>query len=148
MNLAIIYPILAILAGAMTAYQPLVNARLVPHVGAPIWASFVSFAVGTVILFVLGLFINGKFMVLETDGLKWWMFVGGALGAFFVTVSIYIVPHLGVASMIALFIAGQLVAAALLAHFGILSAAPNPITWQKLFGMVLLAAGAVITLRN
>lgn len=148
MNIAIIFPILAIIAGAMTAYQPLINARLVPHVGAPIWASFVSFAVGTVILFALGMLMSGKFMALETDGLKWWMFIGGALGAFFVTVSIYIVPYLGVASMIALFIAGQLVAAALLDHFGVLSAEPNAITWQKLFGMVLLAIGAVITLRN
>ena len=45
MNMLIIYPILVFIAGAMTALQPLVNAKLSNHVDAPIWASFISFAV-------------------------------------------------------------------------------------------------------
>lgn len=147
MNIAIVFPILALIAGAMTAYQPLINAKLGQHLDSPIWASFVSFAVGTVILLIVGLMMNGKFMQWETVGLKWWMFVGGALGAMFVTVALYVVPYLGVAAMISLFIAGQLVMAALLDHFGVLSETANPITLMKLFGMVLLAIGAVITLK-
>ena len=148
MSIAIIFPVLALIAGVMTAYQPLVNARLGQHLDSAIWASFISFVVGTILLLIVGLMMNGKFMVVETQGLKWWMFVGGALGAFFVTVSIYIVPHLGVAAMIALFITGQLVAAAILDHFGVLSETANPITLTKLFGMILLSIGAIITLKS
>lgn len=147
MNIAIVFPILALIAGAMTAYQPLINAKLGQHLDSPVWASFVSFAVGTVLLLIVGLAMNGKFMQWETLGLKWWMFIGGALGAVFVTVALYVVPYLGVAAMISLFIAGQLVMAAVLDHFGILSETANPITLMKLFGMVLLAIGAVITLK-
>lgn len=147
MNIAILFPILAVIAGAMTAYQPLINAKLSQNLDSPIWASFISFAIGTAILFVVGFLMNGKFMTLETAGLKWWMFTGGLLGAVFVTVALYIVPYLGVAVMIALFISGQLIMAALLDNFGILSETANPINLQKIIGLTLLGVGAFITLK-
>lgn len=148
MNIAVVFPILAIIAGAMTAYQPLVNAKLSQHVDSPLWASFISFAVGTILLFIIAFFMTGKITTLETTGLKWWMFLGGALGAFFVTVALYIVPFIGVAAMLSLFIAGQLITAALLDHFGVLSELSNPISLQKIVGMSLLAVGAIITLKS
>lgn len=148
MNLAIIFPVAAFIAGAMTAYQPLINAKLNQHLDSPIWASFVSFAVGTAALLALALIMSGgKFMSVETQGLKWWMWTGGLLGAVFVTVALYVVPYMGVAAMIAVMIAGQLVMAALLDHFGILSETANPITWQKTAGLMLLCLGAIITLK-
>ncbi len=148
MNIAIIFPVAAFVAGAMTAYQPLINAKLNQHLDSPIWASFVSFAVGTAALLALALIMSGgKFMSVETQGLKWWMWTGGLLGAVFVTVAIYVVPYMGVAAMIAVMIAGQLVMAALLDHFGILSESANPISWQKLSGLILLCVGAIITLK-
>ena len=136
------------IAGAMTAFQPLINARLAQNLDSPVWASFISFATGTLLLFIVGVVINGKFMTLDTEGLKWWMFIGGALGAVFVTLAIYAVPHLGVAVRVALLIAGQLTFSAILDHFGVLSPAPNPITWQKFAGLVLLGVGAILTLKG
>ncbi|MAZ75957.1 MAG: hypothetical protein CMH31_01495 [Micavibrio sp.] len=148
MNIAIVFPLLAFVAGAMTAYQPLINARLNDQLNSPIWAAFVSFVVGTIILLFVGLFMNGgKFMSLNTEGLKWWMFTGGSFGAVFVTVAIYVVPHMGVATMIAVMVAGQLIGAAILSHYGILADQPHPITWQKFIGLSLLAIGAIITLK-
>ena len=147
MNIAIIFPLLAVISGAITAYQPLINAKLSQNLDSPIWASFISFAVGTVALLIVGLIINGKFMDLETEGLKWWMWTGGLLGAVFVTVALYVVPYLGVAVLVSLLIAGQLFMAAVLDHFGVLSESANPISLQKLAGMTLLAIGAIITLK-
>lgn len=146
MNIAIVFPLMAFIAGAMTAYQPLINAKLGQHLDSPVWASFISFLVGTVALLIVGFIISGKFMVLETEGMKWWMWTGGLLGAVFVTVALYVVPYMGVAAMISVVIAGQLVMAALLDHFGVLSESANPITWQKLVGLTLLVIGAIITL--
>jgi transporter family-2 protein len=76
------------------------------------------------------------------------MFSGGILGAVFVTVALYTVPYLGVAALVALLIAGQLIASATLDHFGVLSESANPITFQKLFGLALLGLGAFITLKS
>lgn len=148
MNIAILFPLMAFIGGAVTAYQPLINAKLNEHLSAPIWSSFVSFVVGTIILFFIGLFMsNGKFMSVQADGLKWWMFTGGAFGAFFVTVAIYVVPYMGVATMISVMVAGQLLVAAVLAHYGILAEQAHPINLQKFIGMSLLAIGAIITVR-
>jgi len=147
MNIAIIFPIIVLISGAITAYQPLVNAKLSQNLDSPIWASFISFAVGTVILFIVGYAMNGKFMQLETTGLKWWMFSGGLLGAVFVTVALYTVPYLGVAVLVGLLIAGQLIMAAVLDHFGVLSETANPINLQKIIGLSLLGLGAFITLK-
>jgi len=147
MNIAIIFPIIVLISGAITAYQPLVNAKLSQNLDSPIWASFISFAVGTVILFIVGYAMNGKFMQLETTGLKWWMFSGGLLGAVFVTVALYTLPYLGVAVLVGLLIAGQLIMAAVLDHFGVLSETANPINLQKIIGLSLLGLGAFITLK-
>lgn len=148
MNMLFIYPVLVFIAGAMTAFQPLVNARLAQNLDSPIWASFISFASGTFILLIVGLLMNGKFMTLETEGLKWWMFTGGALGAVFVTLAIYAVPHLGVAVLVALLIAGQLTFSAILDHYGVLSPAAHPISIMKIGGMVLLGLGALMVLKG
>ncbi len=148
MSMLIIYPVLVFIAGAMTAYQPLINARLSQHLDSPIWASFISFAVGTVILLVVGLLMNGKFMTLETQDLKWWMFSGGVLGAVFVTVAIYAVPHLGVSVLVALLIAGQLIFSAVLSHYGILANEAQPLTWVKFSGLLLLGVGALMVLKG
>lgn len=148
MNMALFYPILIFVAGAMTAFQPLINARLAQNLDSPIWSSFISFASGTLLLLIVGLVINGKFMTMDTDGLKWWMFAGGALGAIFVTVAIYAVPHLGVATLIALLITGQLIFSAILSHYGVLADVARPITWMKFSGLVLLSVGAVMTLKG
>jgi transporter family-2 protein len=148
MNIGLFYPILVFIAGAMTALQPLINAKLSNHVDAPVWASFISFAVGTVILLVVGLLISGKFTPIETQGMKWWMWTGGVLGAVFVTVAIYAVPHLGVSVLVALLIAGQLIFSAILSHYGVLADAPQPITVMKFTGLVLLAVGALMVLKG
>ena len=44
--------------------------------------------------------------------------------------------------MVVLIVAGQLVTAVLMDHFGVLGLNENPISVQKLFGICLLIAGA------
>jgi len=132
----------------LSAFQPLVNARLNTHISSPIWVSFLSFASGAVILFIIAFAVTGKFMTIETEGLKWWMFVSGAIGALYVTSSLIIVPHLGIATLVSMGLAGSLITAAILDHFGVLAISPNPITMQKVIGMSLLAIGAIITLKS
>lgn len=149
MNMMFFYPIAVFIAGAMTAFQPLINTRLSQNLDSPIWASFISFVVGTILLLIVGLMMNGgKFMTLEIEGLKWWMFIGGALGAVFVTLAIYAVPHMGVATMIAILIAGQLIFSAILSHYGVLADIPRPMTIMKFSGLVLLGIGALMTLKG
>lgn len=147
MNFVALAPFLIIFAACLTPLQPLVNAKLNQHVDSPIWVSFISFASGTIILLILGLIINGKFMTLETEGLKWWMFISGLIGATYVTFSLLAVPHLGAATLAVIATGTVLIVSGLLDHFGVLSEAPHPINLQKFCGMVLLAIAVLITMK-
>ncbi|MEM6781678.1 MAG: DMT family transporter [Pseudomonadota bacterium] len=142
----LIYPFWALAAGIMIAAQALVNAKLGQFVGGPVWAALVSFVVGTIAIMIFMVIMRIKIPEVQTDQLQWWMFLGGVMGAVFVITSITVVPHLGMMAMVALFIAGQLIGATLLDHYGILMPEPKPITFQKLVGIGVLALGAYLVL--
>lgn len=139
--------ILLMLCGGMAiAVQPSINARLAQKVGA-FESSMVSFAVGTLAL-ALVVLLSGRGGLRGIAGASWWELTGGFLGAFFVTLTIVCVPRLGTAAVMAMVITGQLVAGALLDHFGLFGLRQLPLTPLRLAGMLLLAAGAALVIRR
>lgn len=142
-----VWPILllAFVAGAAIAAQPGINATLGRGLGGPILASLVSFAVGTLALALVALarrdaLPNGAALA----GIPLWAWTGGLLGAFFVTVSIIAAPRLGAGTLVAVAIAGQLIAALVLDHFGWLGYAERAATLPRIVGVGLLLAGAAL----
>ncbi len=138
-----LYVFFAFLAGSMIACQSPINARLGTVLGDPIWASTVSFITGCTALVIISVFVRGLPNV-QWEQLQWWMFLGGLMGAIFVTTTITLVPYLGVTAMLCLIVAGQLTAALLLDHFGVL-VSQTPITPARLAGVGLVIAGALLT---
>ena len=85
---------LAILAGMAMPTQAVVNSKLADSVGNPILAAFISFAVGTVALFVYILLTGvplGNLATAKNAPLVAW--IGGFLGAFFVSVMDHRAAH-------------------------------------------------------
>ena len=135
---------LSLFAGSMIAFQAPINAKLGSVTGGPLIAAFFSFLIGTVALGAL-LALTGnipKFEnLIKTES---WMWVGGLLGAILVTASIYIIPHLGSALMISLFIAGQILGALLIDKTGFLLPEAIEIDWQRFLALLLILAGAAL----
>ena len=71
--------------------------------------------------------------------------IGGLIATAYIVAVVFLVPRLGVGSTAVLIIAGQLVAAMILDHFGAFGTVANPATILRLGGvaLVLLDAGAV-----
>jgi bacterial/archaeal transporter family-2 protein len=139
---------LVAVAGLLVGAQPAVNARLGRAVGA-VPAAAVSFTVGTVALLLIVSFTNEGFGGLGNVGkAPWWAFVGGLLGAAYVTVAILTVRTLGVSALTAVVITGQLTAALLIDRFGLLGIAKQPIGTTRILGLVLLVAGVVLVVRR
>lgn len=139
---------LSLIAGSMIAFQAPINARLGSIMGGPMVAAFCSFAVGTVALGLL-LVLTGNFPRFhEIQTTAPWMWVGGLLGAIFVFVSIFAVPVLGAALMIALFIAGQLMGALLIDKTGFLLPEQIAISWERVLALALILAGAALFARS
>ncbi len=132
--------------GMAVAIQPSINARLAQKVGT-LESSFISFAVGTLAMLAVVLF-TGRGSLRAVGGVPWWELSGGLLGAFFVTLTIIAVPRIGTTAVMAGVIAGQLATGVILDHFGVFGLRQVPMEPKRLFGMVLLAAGAALVLRK
>lgn len=140
--------VLAILAGMAMPTQAVVNSRLADSVGSPILAAFISFAVGTVALFLYILLTGVPLSNLATAKnapLTAW--IGGFLGAFFVSVMATVVPRIGVALSFSLAIGGQMLITLLIDHFGWLGVAEKPLNAMRVFGAVLITVGVVLIRR-
>lgn len=137
---------LMFLGGIAVAVQPSINARLAQKIGA-VESSAVSFAVGTAALLVVALLAGrGSFRgVAEARG---WELTGGLLGAFFVTLTIIIVPRIGTAAAMAATIAAQLMTGILLDHYGLFGLRTVPCDAKRAVGACLLLAGAALVFRR
>ena len=139
--------LLALLAGAVLPLQAGVNAELARVVGGPVRSALVSFAVGTLALFLLALLLTGPSWpwgrMLQAPA---WVYVGGLLGAVYVVSVIVLAPRLGPLLTFALVIAGQLLASLLLEHLGLLYAR-QPVNLPRLLGLLLVLLGAYLVRR-
>jgi transporter family-2 protein len=135
-----------LLVGAAVALQSIVNSGLAQRIGSPVAASAISFWVGTIALTIIAAamgLIGPTIAAAREASFGWWI-GGGLLGAMFVVVVTLTVPRLGVAATIAFVIAGQLLCAALLDHFGALGVPVQPLSLPRIAGIVTLFVGAML----
>lgn len=145
MSANLIFIFWALLAGILIAFQPLINVQLSQVLQSSWWASFASFTVGTIFLFVMALLFTGGFPNANWGNFKWWMVLGGVFGAFLLAGSIFIVPRIGLTAFIGIVIASQLIMALILDHIGFLADTAHAITPQRVAGVAFLILGAILT---
>ena len=75
-----------------------------------------------------------------------WLWLGGLMSIFIVFAITVGPPRIGVAATIGIVIAGNLVSAAVIDRYGLLGQDVIPIDRWRLLGLLLLAAGAVLSL--
>lgn len=137
--------LLAFLAGIAMPTQAAVNSKLAGGVGSPVVAAFISFAVGTVALFAYILFTGvplANIAASKDAPLIAW--IGGFLGAFFVTVMATVVPKIGVALAFSLAIAGQMLVTLVIDHFGLLGIPEKQISWPRVLGALMITGGVIL----
>lgn len=133
-------------AGVLVAMQAPINGHLGSQIGK-IQAALVSFLIGTAILLILTLLLDGGFPNGTGVGsIPLVYFLGGALGAAYVTTVILTVKSLGAGGVTAATISGQLTAAVVLDQLGAFGLDRQPITWQRIAGVCLLAGGTYLML--
>lgn len=78
----------------------------------------------------------------------WYALAGGVLGVAVIGSTVYMVPKIGVAGAITLIIAGQLMIATTIDHFGILGVALRNVDIQRVAGIAIVLLGVWLTLRG
>ena len=133
---------LAALGGMAIALQALINARLQQAAGNPVLAATISFAVGLVgLLLVLPVQAGGPQTLSQA---QWWTWTGGLLGAFYVVISILLVPRIGAAALISSAVLGQMVFSLVADHYGFLGTQVRTASPARLLGGALLIAGVFL----
>ncbi|MCF8106227.1 MAG: DMT family transporter [Desulfohalobiaceae bacterium] len=137
--------LMVVLAGALAPTQAGINARLSTFLHSNILTALVSFFVGTLGLLAYSLLLRLKWPPLTgLSQVPWWMWLGGLCGAYLVTVTIIAAPKLGATTMFAFFLAGQMAASLLLDHFGLLGFPVHTLSLWRVFGVFLVACGALL----
>ena len=140
--------LLAVAAGCFVGLQAPINARLGKQVGS-LQAATVSFAIGTLALILVASLSSGGLSGIGSVGrAPWWALIGGLLGAFYVTVALVTVRTLGLSSLTAIVVAGQLAIAVVVDRFGLLGIAKQQIGASRIAGLVLLVVGVVLVVRR
>ncbi len=137
--------VLAIIAGALISLQAPINVMAGQRLGHVLGGAALSFVAGTVFLLVVALItVRDQIDLSGLSGISPVLFLGGILGAFYVAMSIWLTPKLGVGAVISLGIAGQVLASLALDHFGLLNLAVREVTLGRASGAALVVAGALM----
>jgi transporter family-2 protein len=141
-----IYILLALIIGVVSAIYMPMNATVAKYLGSSLTASisfyFVAF-ITSVILFI----IFGEHETIHNfKSVPPYLFLTGVVSAFVVFGITFLIPIIGVRTLTVLTIAGSIITAMIVSHFGALSSPVDPINAKKVAGAVFLVLGAAISI--
>jgi transporter family-2 protein len=144
--MGLFWSVLGILSGSFIAIQAPINSQLARGLGLPVAAAAFSFLSGAIVLAIATLVMTrAQGISLDWKAPAPWLFVGGGvLGASYVTISTLLIPRIGAAALMALIVAGQLIAGMLMDRIGFLGMAVREISLGRVAGAVPLMAGAAL----
>ncbi|GGB06724.1 DMT family transporter [Macrococcus hajekii] len=141
------YQLFGVLAGMLMATQSAINGKLGGVLDSPVHAAFISFLVGTLLLFIgITLILRNVHQVklaFGSDKPKW-ILLGGIIGAFFVLSMAALVPILGTGVVVVASLVGQLICSIAIDQFGWFNARRVPITGVQIAGLILMIIGVVL----
>ena len=139
-------PLFALLAGAAIAAQASMNAQLGVLLRSAMLGTGVAFLVGLGFVLLAFLALSRDFPSLEavrSVPVYLW-FSGGALSAFAISTYFYLIPQMGIGTMMSWALTGQIVVAMLAGHFGWFDLPVQPINWSRLVGVIALVIGIIL----
>jgi transporter family-2 protein len=138
----------AVVAGGLLPTQAGINTQLARNLGHPLLAASVSFAIGAIALIVYTVVFHISLPPLvEIEQIPWYLWIGGILGAIYLTTTIVLAPLLGAATMIGLIVAGQMLASIALDNFGLVWFPVHPLSFWRAIGAILLIIGVALIQR-
>ena len=137
--------LLALVIGLLLPVQVGINVELARRVASPVTAGLISFTVGTAVLIfcVWAMRISLPSWNMVT-AFPIWLWLGGLIGALAVFGGIVAGPRIGLLALVALVLAGQLIASLLLDHYGWLGFPVRELSWGRVTGSALLLASVVL----
>lgn len=140
-----IYIIIVLIIGCIVSVQGSINTQLTTYLKNPLQGALINFFVGFFCLICLNVIFRIRVPSLEIiKVIPFYLFLGGFLGVVFVTSVIFFIPKLGVATVLAASIAGQMITASIIDHFGLFGFSPISFNSTRFVGCVFLLIGVML----
>lgn len=137
--------IVAVIGGISVALQAQMMG-LLDKASGTLEAVFITYAGGGLLIALIIVVMRGGNLG-AWSSVPWYAYSSGALGLVIVGSIGYSAPRLGLVATFTIIVSCQLVAAALIDHFGLLGATIRPFDLSRLLGISLLLAGIWLTIR-
>ncbi|WP_113632970.1 DMT family transporter [Pectobacterium peruviense] len=143
-----VYFMMAFGAGMAVTLQTTLNGQLSKGIGGDsVAAALFSFAIGMLFLTVVASARGGIVASLGAiPAQPLWCLMGGLLGASALLCNVVLVPRIGLAALLGLVIAGQLISSLVIDHFALLGVNARPVSVIKFSGATLMLLGLAISL--
>lgn len=140
------FPLLALAAGGAIAVQAAMNAQLGVLLKSSLLGTSIAFLCACLFTLFATLFSAKHYPQMEdiksVPTYLW--FSGGVLSAFGVGMFYYLIPKMGVGTMMSYALSGQILVAVVASHFGWFDLPEKPIGVIKMLGAILLVIGVLL----
>lgn len=141
------YIALALLMGIiMSIYLPM-NSSVSRHLGSSLTANVTFFVVALATSLLLFILFGKVDTVYRVRAVPIWLYLTGFISAFIVLGTTFLIPHIGARKFFILLVAGQILTAMTVSHFGILESPKDPISLTKIIGATFVIVGAILSTR-
>jgi transporter family-2 protein len=135
-------------AGMGIPLMAALNGGLGQRLGSPIAAGAVLFGLALFVTLLVWSLVGGRVPMERFAQARWFLYMGGLFVAFYVLSITQIAPSFGVANAVSFVLLGQLIAITLIDHVGFAGMPITTVSWSRLVGLVLMAAGVWLVLQK
>jgi transporter family-2 protein len=141
---SLLFWLLAFVMGVITSVYLPMNGVVARFVGSALLANIPFYLLGTVTTVFLFSFTGNFGAISRLREVPHYLYLSGFISAFLVLGSTFLIPRLGAGRFFVLFVAGQIMMALVVSHFGLLASPQDPITLKKVLGTIVLIVGVVL----
>ncbi|MEM6381782.1 MAG: DMT family transporter [Pseudomonadota bacterium] len=141
--------LLMMIGGMSISIQAPINATLNRFLDDPVLTACVSFFVGFVALLIIwlaGVVSSGRgFALPDLAEAPSWVWIGGLLGTTYVLAALWSVPRVGVVTLVAAAVLGQLLAALVIDATGAFGLEARAVSPTRIMAVVLVLGGLLLS---
>ncbi|WP_299493817.1 DMT family transporter [uncultured Shewanella sp.] len=145
---SIVYPSIMLLAGIGIPVMAALNSNLGVKLGSSALATTIVFFVGLLVSLAYLTQAEGDFSSLFSHNIAWYLYLGGALVAFYIFSITWVSPKFGIGNAVSFVLLGQLIAISIIDHFGLLGARQTLLDSGRILGLVLMVVGVFLVIKR
>jgi transporter family-2 protein len=138
------YYMIMFAAGIGVPVLAALNAALGRTIGSPAVAACAMFIVAFICAAIVAM-LTAPQAISKLSSVPKYLYFAGVLIAFYLLSVTWIAPVIGVGNAVFLVLIGQMIAAAVIDHFGLFGANVTPLSSTRAAGLMVMAAGVFLT---